>query len=49
MKQKNKFRRIHTRKLDRMIAKNSLGSNLHRAIKSGQFPKIWRQLAVENK
>lgn len=42
---KTQTRRIHTRKLDRMVAKNNIkkhGGNLHDIIKSGLFAKSWR-------
>ena len=47
---KQKFRRVHTRKIDRGVAKNNmkiLGVNLHNCIKHGQFNTQWRQYAQE--
>lgn len=46
---KRRMTRVRTRKLDRAVAKHRLGDSLHRAIKYGQFPKIWRDVAEEEK
>lgn len=47
MRQKTKIKeiRVHTRKVDRTVAKHAAGSNLHRMIKSMYFAKNWRGLA----
>lgn len=47
MKQKRKPTRVHTRKLDRGVAKHNLEKqgNLHNAIKSGHFAINWRRYA----
>ena len=47
---KQKFRRVHTRKIDRAVAKNNmliLGVNLHNCIKQGKFGTQWRQYSQE--
>ena len=45
MKQKRTAIRVHTRKIDRMVAKHYAGSALHNLIKSGEFRKNWRRYA----
>ena len=45
MRQKRVTTRIHTRKIDRMVAKKYAGSALHNLIKSGEFHKNWRRYA----
>lgn len=38
--------RVHTRKIDRMVAKNEMlkqGVNVHNKIKKGEFSGIWRE------
>lgn len=37
--------RVHTRSIDRAVAKHNLGENVHRAIKSGHFATNWRTYA----
>ena len=37
--------RVHTRSIDRSVAKHNLGENTHRAIKSGHFATNWRTYA----
>ena len=37
--------RIHTRKVDRMVAKHYAGGALHGLIKAGEFSKNWRRFA----
>ena len=44
-KDKRKMTRVHTRKLDRMVAKHNAGSVLHDLIKSWTFRKRWREYA----
>lgn len=46
MKSKRKFVRVHTRKIDREIAKRTVkksGGQLHMFIKRGVFAKHWRE------
>lgn len=45
MKQKRKPTRVHTRKLDRGVARHNLEKqgNLHNAIKSKHFALNWRK------
>lgn len=45
MKNKRTTARVHTRKVDRMVAKHYAGSALHDMIKSGDFKKKWRRFA----
>ncbi len=45
MKHKKQFRQVHTRTLDRSVAKHVLGENLHRSIKSRSFSNLWRKLS----
>ena len=45
MKTKRTTVRIHTRKIDRMVAKKYAGGALHKLIKSGDFAKNWRRYA----
>lgn len=45
MKQTRTTARIHTRKVDRMVAKKFAGGALHNLIKSGEFSRNWRRYA----
>ena len=45
MKAKRTATRVHTRKIDRMVAKKYAGSALHDLIKGGVFRKEWRRYA----
>lgn len=45
MKQKRTAIRVHTRKIDRMVAKHYAGSALHDLIKAGKFTENWRRCA----
>ena len=51
MKPKRKMERVHTRKLDRGVARGLLEKThaLHRAIKFGQFSLNWREIQQEVK
>ena len=43
---KAKFRRIHTRKLDRSVAKHGMKiAGIKKAVKSGYFADHWREYA----
>jgi len=45
-------RRIHTRKIDRMVAKNNmriLGISVHDCIKHGRFSDAWKEYSKEVK
>ena len=39
--------RVHTRSIDRSVAKHNLGENAHRAIKSGHFAMNWRKYSEQ--
>ena len=42
------FRRVHTRKIDRMVAKHNIlksGASLHDIIKRGYFSMQWKKYA----
>ena len=44
--------RVHSRKIDRAVAKNNmkiLGMNLHNCIKRGQFSAMWREYSRDVK
>jgi len=46
------FRRVHTRKIDRMVAKNNmhiLGISVHDCIKAGRFSDAWKEYSKEVK
>lgn len=49
---RQKFRRVHTRKIDRMVAKNNmhiLGISVHDCIKHGRFSDAWKEYSKEVK
>lgn len=44
--------RVHSRKIDRAVAKNNmkiLGINLHNCIKQGKFSDVWREYSRDVK
>lgn len=44
--------RVHSRKIDRAVAKNNmkiLGVNLHNCIKQGKFRDVWREYSKDVK